>query len=364
MPDLLISFPNRQPAEFLREVRERVADYFEERNLSSKANQAMWFKTAILLGLTGGSYVLLMSGRFSGPICLGLAVILGVSLAGVGFSVSHDALHGAYSHQAWVNRLLGSTFDLMGANAYMWRLTHNVIHHTYTNINGVDEDLSVSPLLRLSPHGKLHRIHRWQHLYGIPLYAFSTLFWVFIKDYKYFLQRDLGPYRNIKHPFHEIAFLILSKALYYTWAVVLPIALLPFAWWQTVLGILLVNMVSGFILGIIFQLAHVVEETQHPEPGVDGTMEHSWLVHEMETTSDFARENRWLTWYIGGLNFQIEHHLFPKICSVHYPALSPIVEAVAKKYGVAFHVQPTFTSALASHYRTLKRHGVDTLKKT
>lgn len=354
-----ITFPNRQPAEFLREVKERVDAYFQERSLSTKANGEMRLKTSVLLGLTGGTYVLLLSGQFSGGVCLGLAAVLGVAVAGIGFSVSHDALHGAYSEHAWVNRALGATFDLLGANSYMWKITHNVVHHTYTNIHGVDEDLSVSPLLRLSPHAALRPFHRWQHIYGIPLYAFSILFWVFVKDYKYFLQRDLGPYKAVEHPPAQVAYLLLTKAIYYSWAIFLPLAVMPFVWWQTALGILLMHLVAGFLLGVVFQLAHVVEDTQHPQPTAEGTMEQAWLVHEMETTSDFARGNGWLSWYVGGLNFQIEHHLFPRICSVHYPAISPIVEEVARKHGISFHDQPTLSAAIGSHYRTLRRHGLE-----
>lgn len=354
-----ITFPNRQPAEFLREVKEQVDLYFRENKLSTKANGAMKLKTLLLLTWTIGCYLLLLCGSCSGPVSIVWAIFLGVGLAGVGFSVSHDALHGAYSQHDWVNLGLGMTSDLMGVNSYLWKLTHNIIHHTYTNIHGLDEDLSVSPFLRLSPHASLRTIHRWQHLYALPLYSFSTLFWVFVKDYRYFLQRDLGPYKNIQHPTGELAFLLLSKAFYYTWAWIVPLLVLPFAWWQTLLGLVLTNLVAGFLLGIVFQLAHVVEDTQHPEPQADGTMAQAWLVHEMETTSDFARGNGWLSWYIGGLNFQIEHHLFPRICSVHYPAISPIVEAVARKHGIAFHDQPTFRAALASHYRTLRRHGLE-----
>jgi linoleoyl-CoA desaturase len=325
--------------------------------LSEKANGAMVTKTVTLLALTFVPYALILSGRFSALAMLPLAMVMGVGLAGIGFSVSHDALHGAYSSRPWVNRLIGLSFDLCGANGYMWKITHNVIHHTYTNIEGIDEDLTVSPLLRLSPAAEHKPIHRYQHLYAFAAYSMSTLFWVFVKDYKYFLQRDLGPYKNKKHPPAEIATLVITKLVYYAWALVLPLWLLPIPWWQVLIGFVVLHLTAGLILGVVFQLAHVVEGTDYPAPDPEGVMEHAWLVHEMATTSNFGRGNRLLCWYVGGLNFQVEHHLFPRTCSVHYPAISPIVEEVAREYGVPYNAQPTLRAAIASHYRMLKKLG-------
>jgi linoleoyl-CoA desaturase len=288
---------------------------------------------------------------------LGLTVLMGVGIAGLGFCVAHDALHGAYSRQPAVNRALGFVFDLVGANGYMWKITHNVIHHTYTNIHGIDEDLTVSPLLRLSPDAPRRGFHRWQQWYALPAYSLSTLFWVFVKDYQQFLAKDLGPYKGRTHPRSEVAILLVTKALYYTWAVAIPLLVIDLPWWQIGVGFIVVHLVAGTILGVVFQLAHVVEDTEYPAPDERGAMESAWMVHEMRTTADFGRGNALLNWYVGGLNFQVEHHLFPRVCSVHYPAISPIVEAVAQECGVPYHAAPTFRSAVRSHLTMLKRLG-------
>src|SRR5512140_1353157 len=181
-----IRFAKREER-FIDEVKTGVARYFDETGRSRHADWRMVLKTVVLLGGTFGAYGLILSGRFSPWVMLGLAVLMGAGLAGIGFSISHDALHSAYSERPWVNRVLGFTFDLMGANGYMWKITHNVIHHTYTNIQGVDEDLTVSPLLRLSPGAPRYAFHRLQHLYAGPAYAMATLNWVFAKDYQQFL---------------------------------------------------------------------------------------------------------------------------------------------------------------------------------
>jgi linoleoyl-CoA desaturase len=278
-------------------------------------------------------------------------------MAGTGFCVAHDALHGAYSASSRVNRMLGYTFDLAGANGYMWKITHNVIHHTYTNIQGVDEDLSVSPLLRLCPEAPHYWFHRYQHIYGFAAYGLATLNWLFAKDYQQFMRSKLGPYQDKKHPRSEVVTLIVTKLMVYAWMIVIPLVVLDVAWWQFLIGFLTVHLTAGIILGVVFQLAHVVEGPEYPVPDASGDMENTWLIHEMETTADFAHGNRVLSWYIGGLNYQIEHHLFPRICSIHYPALSPIVRATAEEFGVPYHNQPTLRSAIASHYRVLKQLG-------
>ncbi len=354
-----VTFATGVDGVFVDELKSRVAEYFETKRISDKANALMVLKTLSVLGLYFIPYGLILSNQFSPLTMLGLAVLMGTGLAGIGFCVAHDALHGAYSSKPVVNKVIGLTFDLMGASGYMWTLTHNIIHHTYTNIHGIDEDLEVSPLLRLSPRSKLLKIHRFQHHYAFLTYAFSTLFWAFVKDYKYFLQRDLGPFKNKKHPFSEVITLIVMKSIFYAYTIVIPWMVLDLAWWQFVIGYVAMQATGGFILGIIFQLAHVVEETQHPKANAEGAMENGWMVHEMETTSDFGRDNKFLTWYVGGLNFQIEHHLFPKVCSIHYPAISTIVRDVAAKHGVRYNHHATFKQAVISHYRTLKKYGRD-----
>ncbi|NNE70581.1 MAG: acyl-CoA desaturase [Rhodothermales bacterium] len=352
-----IRFSNRDAKAFVKDVRSRVTDYFEQTGKSRKATPGMVLKTFLILGVTFGTYALIMLGSLTlGQMWLATFVI-GLGMAGIGFSVAHDALHGAYSSNKAVNALLGFTFDIMGANGYMWKITHNVIHHTYTNIHDVDEDLTVSPLLRLSPGARHYWFHRFQHRYGFLAYGLATVNWLFAKDFQQFLKKDIGPYVNKKHPLPQIALLVVSKALAITWMIVLPLVYLDITWWQFLIGFLTAHMTAGIILGVIFQLAHVVEGPEFPLPDDKGTMEYAWLVHEMRTTANFAFANKPLSWYIGGLNYQIEHHLFPQTCSVHYPAIAPIVQEVAAEYGIPYHYNPTLREAIASHYRMLKKLG-------
>ena len=352
------TFPVRTGKAFHAAAKAAVDAYFAERGLSPKGGGPMLFKSGVLLLLTFVPYALILTQWFDPLVMLGLAMLIGWGMAGIGFAVAHDALHGAYSDDARVNAVIGSSMDLIGGSSYLWRITHNIIHHTYTNIHGTDEDLAVSPLLRLSPHAPRHWFHRFQHWYALVLYSMTTMFWVFIKDFKYLAARDLGPYEDCKHSARDVAGLFIGKAVYYTWSLVVPFVVLDLAWWQIGCGILAAHLVAGVTLGIVFQLAHVVEETAHPVPDeVTRAMPESWVVHELATTANFAPTNRWLTWYVGGLNFQVEHHLFPKVCSRHYPAISRIVAELARQHDLPYHVHPTLTSAIRSHLRTLRTFG-------
>jgi len=357
MLDTKIKFAPRNASTFISEVKSDVNEYFDRTNTSRHANPWMVLKTLTVLTLTYGSYALILSGLFGPWQMLGLCVLMGLGAAGTGFCVSHDALHGAYSSRPWINKALGYSFDLLGANGYMWKITHNVIHHTYTNIPGIDEDLTVSPLLRLSPEARRYPFHRFQHFYAFPAYSLSTLNWLFAKDFGQFMKKDIGPYKDKKHPPFEIFTLIWTKLVVVAYMIVVPLLVLDIAWWQFVIGFLAMHMTAGLVLGLIFQLAHVVEGPDYLGPDEEGHMQHSWPIHEMLTTSNFAGDNHLVCWYVGGLNFQIEHHLFPQVCSIHYPRISQIVRDAAARHQIPYNNHPTLRAAVGSHITMLKQLG-------
>lgn len=318
----------------------------------------MVLKTILFLGGLPVLYVLIVFGQFSLGVTFVLTILIGMCMAFIGFNVAHDAIHGSYSSNRTVNRILGYSFNLMGANAYVWKITHNVVHHTYTNIPGHDEDLDVAPgLLRLSHLEEKKPIMKYQHLYAFLLYGLASLSWVFRKDFKKFFQDKIGHTDNTNHPREEYFILFFFKAVYYTLFIVVPLLVMDITWWQFVIGFLIMHLAEGLVLGLVFQLAHAVEETDFPEPDNLGSMEESWAVHQMQTTANFSMKSPFAAFFCGGLNFQIEHHLFANICHIHYPAISHIVRRVAEKHGVPYHENVTFLDALGSHYRILKRMG-------
>lgn len=344
-------------ADFFTELRQEVNAYFTETGKSRHANTEMVVKTVLLLTFYLGAYTLILTTGWPLWALWGLCVAMGVGMAGIGFAVAHDAVHGAYSSKAWVNRMIGYSMNLVGGSSYVWSITHNVVHHTYTNIPDYDEDLEVAPILRLSRSAPWWPIHQFQHLFGWVLYGLATIFWVFVKDYRKLSKTHIGPYDAKKHPRGEVAVTILGKLLYYTYTIVIPLLVLDITWWQFVIGFVTMHFVAGIILGVIFQLAHVVEGPLQPSGNEHGKLERTWAEHQLATTSDFAIHNRALTWYVGGLNYQVVHHLFPKVCSVHYPALSPILARVAARHGLEYHVQPTLGGAIRSHAAMLWQLG-------
>lgn len=351
-----IKFKRPNESTFYATLKERVDNYFTENHLSRNANFEMVFKTFAILGTMGASYYFILWGDTTVWVKLALALIVGFCMALAGFNIGHDAVHGSYSDKKWVNKIFSYVFNTIGANSYIWSISHNIVHHTFTNVPETDEDIMPSPLLRLSPTAPRKGVHKYQHIYGIPLYGLASLSWVFWKDYQRLFKEKIGNFRAT-HPTSEIVELFLFKILHYTIFIVIPLLVLTIPVWQFIIGFVCMHLVAGFTLGLVFQLAHVVEGTTFPEPDDKGNMETTWAVHQLETTSNFGRKSYLLTWFLGGLNMQVEHHLFPHICHVHYPKLSEIVEKTAREYNIVYNENPDMMTALASHYRMLKKLG-------
>jgi linoleoyl-CoA desaturase len=341
-------------------LRTRVDAYFAERGLKKTANAAMVAKTVFWLGATAALFFVVVSGALPALLAWPLAALLGVAMAAVGFNVGHDAIHGAWSDKPWVNRLLGHTFDLLGASSLTWAEAHNFVHHTYTNVPGVDHDLDPGPFMIFDPRKKPSAVHRYQHIYAFPLYLMTFVVWVFKKDFVQVASPD--PRTGKRHAPSAVAGVVLWKLAHFALFLGLPLVVSGYAPWAVVVGYATVVACAGLTLAVVFQLAHVVEGTSFPVPDGSLRLPDAWMRHQLTTTANFAPDSRFWNFFTGGLNHQIEHHLFYKICHIHYPALAPIVADVARKHGAPYHVQPTFRAALASHVRTMKRLGAPRLQ--
>ncbi len=352
-----VKFTNANRSTFYATLKQRVDYHFESNQLSVHANAAMWFKACFFLGGFVSLYLVLLLVNLAWPIQLILAVMLGIFGAFVGFNICHDAIHKAFSKHPSVNKIFGVLFSLIGASAYVWNICHNIVHHTYTNISGHDEDIDVAPgLIRFCEDEPVNKIQRYQHFYAFGLYSLAMLSWVFRKDYKKFFQTKIGC-QVANHPKIEYFNLFFFKFLYYFLFIVLPLIVMDFTWWQFLIGFLAMQLSQGLVLGLVFQLAHVVEGTSFPHPNEDGNIEEAWAAHQMMTTANFAVDNKWSAFFCGGLNRQIEHHLFPRVCHIHYPSIGKIVKETALEFNLPYIESPTFGSALGSHYRMLKKLG-------
>jgi linoleoyl-CoA desaturase len=355
-----LTFPATR-RDFAATLNRRVNEYFKTANVSKQGNTEMAVKTCCMFLAYFGPYGLIMAGVVSGfwPLAISL-LIMSLGLAGIGLSVMHDANHGAYSNKPWVNTLMGYSLNMVGANSFNWKMQHNVLHHTFTNVHDEDEDIGSRGVLRLSPHTEWKKVHRYQFIYAWFLYGLMTLVWLFFKDFVRIVRyhkTGLAKKHNASIT-REWVILIITKLIYVTYILVLPIIFSPLMWWQVLLGVVLMHYIAGFILAIIFQPAHVIEGTEFPLPDENNQLENNWAIHQLLTTTNFGNKSRWFSWYVGGLNFQIEHHLFPNICHVHYRKISGIVSATAQEFGLPYKSTETFLQALIKHTRLLRTLGL------
>ncbi|HET6992124.1 MAG TPA: acyl-CoA desaturase [Bacteroidia bacterium] len=345
--------------EFFSTLKSRVEAYFRENNISKNYNAAMVIKTITLLSFYFLPFIYILV--FQPPFWLALILwsVMGVSMAGIGMSVMHDANHGAYSGNATANKFIGYALNLLGGSIFNWKFQHNILHHTYTNISGMDDDIDEKLGMRFSPHTPHRKIQKGQFIYAFFLYSIITLYWVTLKDFLQFARytrEGVNPGSRSENAVTLLKITIL-KIVYFFFIMVMPVVFFHIPFYQVLTGFLLLHAIGGLILSVVFQLAHTVEGTTHPMADEKGTIENNWAIHQMNTTMNFARKSKSISWYVGGLNFQVEHHLFPKICHVHYPEIAHIVKETAEEFGVPYLESPTFMDALRSHINTLKRFG-------
>lgn len=341
---------------FMQTLRERVDRYFIDSDLSKKDHPRLYFKTLVIFAWTTISYLALVLWADTALQAFVAASSLGLAMAAVGFNIQHDGGHGAYSRFPFVNGLMAFSLDILGGSSFIWKRTHNIVHHSYTNVTGVDGDIDLGFMGRLSPHQRHFAFHRLQHLYLWFLYGFITFKWQFHDDMSALFRGRVGETRVPRPRGLQLTLLMLGKILFLSLAFVIPLML--HQWYHVALWFFVASFVQGVMLSVVFQLAHVVEEADFPMPDTDaGRIENEWAIHQVETTVDFAQDSFLVNWYTGGLNFQIEHHLFPQICHIHYPALAKIVRETSQEFGVQYNSHPSMLQAIKSHYRWLREMG-------
>jgi linoleoyl-CoA desaturase len=341
---------------FQREVRRRVEEYFDRSGRRQRDCWQMYLKAAVHLSVFAAAYVLLVFVARTWWQALPLSILLGLVTAGIGFNVQHDGGHDACSSRPAINRLMAMTLDLIGGSSYLWRWKHAVFHHTYVNITGEDTDIDLGVLGRVSPHQRRFWFHRWQHIYLWPFYGFLAISWQLYGDFQDVILGRIGRHQVARPGGWQLVIFLGGKLAFFSLAFAIP--MLVHSVWVVLLYYAVTALVTGIVLSVVFQLAHCVEEAEFPMPGGEPKrIERAWAIHQVETTVDFARRNRLAAWLLGGLNFQIEHHLFPRICHINYPALSAIVEETCRDFGIRYSAHSGFWSGVASHYRWLRKVG-------
>ncbi|MCE7055886.1 acyl-CoA desaturase [Algoriphagus sp. AGSA1] len=354
-----IRFDKSGKAEFSTTLHSRVNDYFRKNRKNKYGDSRMVYKSIFMLSVFFIPLVFICSGLVaSASFLFGLYILSGLGMAGVGMGVMHDAIHGSYSKKPTINKYLGYSMNLIGANASVWRIQHNVLHHTYTNIDHGDDDINAPFFLRFSPNAKRYWIHRFQYLYIWFFYGLSTISWITTKDFVRAIRyKKMGFFKKEGEFRKQLVKIASWKALYYTYALIIPLMMVPLPAYIVVLAFLSMHFVTGICISLVFQTAHILSDTSFPQPDNKGLIDNEWIAHQLATTSNYAPKSRLFSWLIGGLNFQVEHHLFPNICHIHYRRISKIVAETAREFKVPYLVKSTFLTALQDHVKMLRQLG-------
>lgn len=358
MNTLTPTFSTKDTLKFFRTLNSRVNSYFKENNIKKTGNWKLHLKTVVMFAIFLTPYFFLLAMDMPFWVYLLLNIVIGIGMAGVGMNVMHDGNHGSYSTKSWLNKFMGGSIYILAGNVYNWQVQHNVLHHTYTNIHGHDEDLEAGRIMRFTKQAEWRRFHKFQHYYSVFLYGLLTFNWAITTDFlqmKRYLKRKLsyGEERSSKFLWTT---LIITKVIYFSIWIVIPM-ILGITWWKVLLGFLVMHYTAGVILSVVFQLAHVVEDISYPEPNDEGEIENTWAIHQLFTTANFAPKNWLVNYYTGGLNHQVEHHLFPNISHVHYDKISKIVKETAHEFELPYMEFKTMREAVASHFKHLKELG-------
>jgi len=351
-----VKFSRKDPAQFFKTLNQRVNSYFKENNIQKTGNWALHIKTLVMFTLFLAPYFLILTLNLPNWANFLLTVVMGVGMAGVGMNVMHDGNHGAYSNKKWVNKLMGSSIYILAGNVYNWQVQHNVLHHTYTNIPEHDEDLDAGRILRFSKHADWKKYHKFQHLYSVLLYGLLTFNWAITTDFQQmyrYTKRKLS-YGKLPNPVLNWTKLLITKIIYVTIWIAIPMIFLEVAWYKILIGFFVMHYVAGLILSVVFQLAHIIDHADTPVPNEQGDMKNTWAIHQLFTTVNFGTKNRIINWFTGGLNHQVEHHIFPNISHVHYTKIAKIVKETAKEFQLPYHEYKTTRKAIISHFKHLR----------
>ena len=346
----------KSTSDFQKEVRKRVRTYLKEEGKSGMADYRYFLKAFLNLAMYLVPFILFLTGYASFWMTTLLWTITGLGMAGVGMNVMHDAIHNNVTRSEWINRKIGAVIYMLAGNSYTWKVQHNIKHHTHTNLDGHDDDIDTGSMFRFHPSQELKPKHKYQHIYAPFAYSLMTWKWLIEKDFTQVIKYNKSDLFKAKDQSLGMVWtkLIVGKGFHFGVFYALPLALgLP--WYMILWGNMVMHVVAGLILSFTFQLAHVVDKADFPTE--EEAKDHSLLEHQLKTTANFSTKSKIITWYTGGLNFQVEHHLFPTINHVHYPKIAEIVRKTAEEFKLPYNEYRTTVEALKGHFAHLKHMG-------
>ncbi|MAQ47675.1 MAG: acyl-CoA desaturase [Flavobacteriales bacterium] len=337
---------------FITSLRYEVNKYFSQNQIKKKANLNMYLKCILMLSIYVTPYCLMVLGYVDNSLFWLCWLLMGFGMAGVGMCIMHDGNHNAFSNNRNINKIMGFTLQLLGGTYKNWKIQHNQLHHKYPNVIHHDPDVSPIKLLRFSPDSDYKKIYRFQFIYAWFLYGLMTFSFATIKEFKQLIEWSRNKIITTDQFRQLMLELIGWKTMYYFFILFIPIIVLNISFLEWFGLFFLMHFVAGFLLAIVFQTAHIMPDCKHLAYSEKLDL-NTWAVNQLLTTSNYSPNNKVFSWLIGGLNYQIEHHLFPGICHVHYEKLSPIVKRVANDYNLPYHYKENFLQAIIAHGKML-----------
>lgn len=320
-----------------------------------RARRRLHAKALFILTLVAASYWSLVIADLPLLLRMGAAACLVAGLIAVGTGIMHDANHGAFSRRRWLNRFAAYTSDALGASSWLWRFQHNSLHHGNPNVAGFDTDIAQSPFARLAPTQPWRRWHRAQHIYMWPLYGFMAMKNLLLSDLIALIKGrlDVQPLRNRVRP-GVVVRITLGKLFHVAWAVVVPLMFNP--WWVVAVFYVVCSWLVGLFLSITFQLAHCVDAADFPP--IDASRRGAdFVAHQMSTTVDIGSRlpvaGHVFRWLVGGLDYQVEHHLAPRLPHTIYPLVAARFRRACDVRGIPYRLHASVWAALRSHARWL-----------
>jgi linoleoyl-CoA desaturase len=339
-------------------LKQRIDDYFHRKKVTRHFNSKMVVKIVFGILFWGATYFAILQSS-SALTCIIFFSIHGLSHVFLGLCIGHDASHHGTFRKSHHNKILSViSFDfLTGVNSYRWHLAHNASHHPNINVRNMDPNLEVTSLLRLTPHQTRTKMHFYQHIYGSFLYLFLMLVWVVYNDLKFFIVKPrVGVYDKIKIPVREYFLMIIAKAFYVSYMIIIPIYLIDIHWVFVIIGFISMQFISGFLVAFILQVSHIQEELHYPQERTPGATP-EWIRSIVNSTIDYGINHKVFTWFFGALNLHTIHHLHPNICHVHYHDLSLILSETLQEYGVDHDGKLSPMEAYKLHLKSLKYFG-------
>lgn len=337
---------------FYRVLRQRVFALVDTD--SHQQDEQSVVKSFVMIFWLAASYVILLATSAQ-RVQLLAAISMGLAAAAVGFNLFHDASHGAFAKNKKLNDIFAVfTCAILGPSRFMWHQKHHVFHHRFTNLHEWDDDIETRGFLRLSPDQPFRPWHRIQVVIWPLAYAISTIEWFFIKDFKQYFTGQVNSYLLL--PKMSVAQHIefwMTKILYVFLFGFVPIYVLGF--WPALVALVLFHFTFGLVLTAVFQLAHMNDKVEYPKVTPNLSVEDEWAAHQLRTTINFAPNSAMLRWYLGGMNYQIEHHLFSGLHHRYYAVIAATVRETAIEFGLPYKVYPSWAAAFVGHMRNMNR---------